>query len=85
MNRPDTPCARLQYDIDDRALPDIPAVLGNGRMQCMASPAAPVITDLVAYGYGRKGIRAEGDCMYEDPDAGQDRKTAGMLERTEEV
>jgi len=34
---------------------------------------------------GYRKLSDKGDCMYEDPDAGKDRKTAGMLERTEEV
>jgi DNA invertase Pin-like site-specific DNA recombinase len=34
---------------------------------------------------GYRKLSDKGDCMYEDPDAGDTRKTAGMLERTEEV
>jgi len=34
---------------------------------------------------GYRKLSAQGDCMYEDPDTGNDRKTAGMSERTEEV
>lgn len=34
---------------------------------------------------GYRKLSDKGDCMYEDPDAGKARKTAGMLERTEEV
>ena len=34
---------------------------------------------------GYRKLSDKGDCMYEDPDADKARKTAGMLERTEEV
>jgi hypothetical protein len=32
---------------------------------------------------GYRKLSDKGDCMYENPDAGKDRETAGMLERTE--
>ena len=34
---------------------------------------------------GYRKLSDQGDCMYEDADAGKDRKTARMSERTEEV